>query len=50
MQPMDLTNLLLAALVVLPAAGLTVWAWFAMAKDEEEFRAFCGLKSRRSET
>lgn len=40
---MDLTAVLLAALVVLPAAGLTAWAWFAMAQDEEELRALSGL-------
>ena len=47
---MDFTSVLLAALVVLPAAGLTVWAWFAMAKDEEELRVFSGLNNRYGET
>lgn len=40
---MDLTAVLLAALVVLPAAGVTAWAWFAMAQDEEDLRVFSGL-------
>lgn len=46
---MDLT-VLLAALVVLPAAGVTVWAWFAMANDEEELRVFSGLNNQYGET
>ena len=40
---MDLIAVLFAALVVLPAAGLTAWAWFAMAQDEEELRLFIAL-------
>ena len=42
---MDLTALLLAALVVLPAAGLTAWAWLTMAQVEEELREFSGLQN-----
>ena len=30
----------LLALVVVPAVGLVVWAWYAMAQIEEELRSF----------
>lgn len=46
---MELIPILLAALVVSPAAGLAAWAWMVMAKDDEAFQASCGLKSHLSE-
>lgn len=41
---MNYATLLLAALVLLPATGLAVWAFFAMALAEEELRAFAGFE------
>lgn len=40
---MNLTAMLIAALVMLPAVGLAAWAWFAMAQVEEDLRAFGGF-------
>lgn len=37
---MDLTPMFIAALIVLPAAGLVIWAWLCMAQIEEDLRAF----------
>ena len=40
---MHLTALLIAALVIVPAVGLVIWAWFAMAQVEEDLRSFAGF-------
>ena len=37
---MNLASLLLAALIVLPAAAFATWTWFAMAQIEEDLLAF----------
>jgi hypothetical protein len=37
---MNAVSMLIAALVILPAGGLVVWAWFAMTQVEEELRSF----------
>ena len=42
---MNLTAVLIAALVVLPAAGLVVWSWFVMAQVEEELLVSSGFKN-----
>lgn len=41
---MNPTAMFVAALIVLPAAGLVTWAWFAMAQVEEELRSFSGFE------
>lgn len=41
---MNPTAMFIAALIVLPAAGLVAWAWFAMAQVEEELRSFSGFE------
>jgi hypothetical protein len=41
---MNTTPLLIAALVILPAVGLVVWAWAAMAQVEDELRTFIGFE------
>lgn len=41
---MSTTPVLIGALVVLPAAGLVAWAWFAMAQVEEQLRLFSGFE------
>ena len=35
--------MLIAALVVLPAAGLAAWAWFVMAQVEDDSLSFGGF-------
>jgi hypothetical protein len=37
---MSTSNLLLAGLVLLSAASLVTWVWFAMARVDEELRRF----------
>jgi hypothetical protein len=41
---MSLTAMFIAALVILPAIGLVLWAWFAMAQIEEDLRSFIGFE------
>lgn len=41
---MNPTAMLIAALIVLPAAALMTWAWFAMAQVEKELRSFSGFE------
>jgi hypothetical protein len=40
----DLLNLFLAPLVVLPAAAFACWTWFAMRQIEEDLLEFEGHK------
>jgi hypothetical protein len=40
---MNTTAMFISALIVLPAAGLLTWAWFAVAQIEEELRSFTGF-------
>lgn len=40
---MNPTAIFVAALIVLLAIGLVTWAWFAMARVEEELRSFGGF-------
>ena len=40
---MSAVSMLMAALVILPAAGLVAWASFALTQVEEEFRSFTGF-------
>lgn len=40
---MNAVSMLIAALVILPAAGLVAWAWFAITQVEEELRSFTGF-------
>jgi hypothetical protein len=41
---MNTTPLWIAAVVILPAVGLVVWAWAAMAQVEDDLRSFSGLE------
>jgi hypothetical protein len=43
---MNLTALLLATLVVLPAAALVTWVWFAMAQSETDLRNSVGFEAQ----
>jgi predicted negative regulator of RcsB-dependent stress response len=47
---MNSTAVLMVVLVILPAAGLVAWAWFAMAQAEDELRAFSELQGLHLET
>lgn len=46
---MNNVSTLFALLVVLPAVGLVVWAWFAMTEVEDELRSFTVLDDLRFE-
>lgn len=37
------TTIFIAALILLPAVALVLWAWFAMAQVEEELGALNGF-------
>lgn len=36
--------LIIAALVLLPAIGVVVWAWWSMARTEDDLRTAAGLQ------
>jgi len=40
---MNTLPLLIAALVMLPAIGITLWAWRTMQRAENQFRVDAGL-------
>ncbi len=40
---MNTLPLLIAALVLLPAVGVTLWAWWTMQRAENQFRLDAGL-------
>ena len=46
---MNLTTMLIAALVIMPAVGLAAWAWFALAQVEEDLRSFAGFEGMHLE-
>lgn len=46
---MNPTVMFIAASILLPAVGLVTWAWFAMARVEEELRSFSGFEGRHFE-
>ena len=46
---MNPTAMFIAGLVVLPAVGLVTWAWFAMARVEEELRSVSGFEGMHFE-
>lgn len=41
---MDITAIVIPALILLPAAGLVVWAWFSMAQAEDDLLAFSAFE------
>ncbi len=41
---MNTLPLLIAALVILPAIGVTLWAWKTMQRTEHDLRADAGLE------
>lgn len=47
---MTSTALFIAALILLPAVGLATWAWFAMARVEQELRSFSGFEGMHFES
>ena len=46
---MGAASLCVMALVLLPAVGLAAWAWFAMARVEEELQSCTGLQGLQPE-
>ena len=46
---MNPTAMFFAALILLPAAGLLAWAWFAMAKVQDDLRSFDGFEGMHFE-
>ena len=44
---MNLTALLIAAIVVSPAAAVVAWAWFSMARVEVDLCSLAGLEGMR---
>ena len=46
---MNITPVLFTVLVVLPAAGLVAWAWFTMARVEEDLRSSGGFEGMHFE-
>jgi len=38
------TPIFIAALILLPAVGLVVWAWFTMDRIEEDLRSLGGFE------
>jgi len=47
---MSFTPVFIAALVVLPAAGLVAWVWFVMAQVEQDLRSFSDFEGMHFET
>ena len=47
---MTLAAMFITALIVLLAVGLVAWAWFAMARVEEELRSFTGFEGMHFES
>lgn len=43
---MNLTAIFIAALILLPAVALGVWAWFAMDQVEEALGSVSGFEQR----
>lgn len=41
---MNPTTMIFVTLILLPALGVAIWAWFAMAQVEEEMRSFGGFE------
>lgn len=41
---MDTLPLLIAALIVLPAIGVVLWAWWTMRRAQDELRIDAGLE------
>ena len=50
MHRLNLNPVLIAALVIVPAVGLAAWAWFEMAKLEEDLRSFAGFEGMHFES
>jgi len=46
---MNPTAMSIAALILLPAVGLTTWAWFALAQVDEDLRTFSGFEGMHFE-
>ena len=46
---MNITPVLFTVIVVLPAAGLVAWAWFAMARVEKDLRSIGGFEGMHLE-
>lgn len=47
---MNPSAMFIAALILLSAVGLVTWAWFAMARVEEELRSFSGFEGMHFES
>ena len=47
---MTTTAMFIAALILLPAVGLAAWAWFAMARVEQELLSFSGFEGMHFES
>ena len=43
------TSIFIAALILLPAVGLVVWAWFTMDRIEEDLRSLGGFEGMHFE-
>lgn len=40
---MDLSPMFMAAMILLPAVGLTIWVWYLIDQVDEEFSLFSGF-------
>jgi len=43
------TTIFMAALILLPAVGLVIWAWFAMDRVEMDLRSLSGFEGMHFE-
>ena len=46
---MNLTPILLASMILVPAVGLTIWVWIVIDQVDEEFRLFSGFEKEHFE-
>lgn len=46
---MNLTPILLASMILVPAVGLTIWVWIVIDQVDEEFSLFSGFEKEHFE-